>query len=835
MPNEQYPHIKLVRPPEEQIFSSTSSGGRTRIIPERNREAHSAFLISQFRNALQEIESEQNAYDTSRNGMYIEFKSDPGTELFIQSLENMKKKIRLLNVREVKEATLNETTGETEEKIAIYATVFVPKENSNFFLRRIEAYASEIDPRSNKPKNYNLINSIANIRKALLIDSFWSDLKELIPADESKWCEIWLNVDSENVIPSFEELLIKHGIQANSGTIIFPERAVKIVNVNRQQLELLSRHSDYIAEYRQAKESALLWTEMTNRDQSEWAQDLVNRLNIDDQANVSICILDHGVNNGHPLLSPILANADCQSIRSEWGTHDHHPIGHGTLMSGIAAYGDLEECMASAANINLNHRLESVKIIPLRGENPPELWGHVTSQGISLAEINAPDRKRIICMALTASDTRDRGRPSSWSAAVDNITSGAINGQQRLVLISAGNAENFARRGNYPDSLLTDSIHDPAQSWNALTVGAYTSLYEITDPDLAGYTPIAPNGGLSPFTTTSSVWEDKWPIKPEIVMEGGNLAEDHTLITECPDLGKLTTNHEPLIAQLAYFNMTSLATAQASWFAAQIQVAYPSFWPETIRALMVHSATWTDTLLAQFRVSLDNKSHIKSLMRICGYGVPSLQRALYSASNSLTLIAEAEIMPFYKVGSNYKTKDMHLYDLPWPTEALQSLPPETEVEMRITLSYFIEPGPGEIGWKDKYRYASHILRFDLNSPGEEKNDFIQRINRAARDEDNEHPGTESAASHWIIGARIRNKGSIHSDIWKGTAADLAASNLIAVYPGVGWWRERKNLNKWNKRSRYSLIVSISTPSQEIDIYTPVAVQVSSRIPVAVEI
>ena len=48
--------------------------------------------------------------------------------------------------------------------------------------------------------------------------------------------------------------------------------------------------------------------------------------------------------------------------------------------------------------------------------------------------------------------------------------------------------------------------------------------------------------------------------------------------------------------------------------------------------------------------------------------------------------------------------------------------------------------------------------------------------------------------------------------------------MIAVYPAIGWWRERHGLGKWNKRTRYSLVVSIRTPGVETDIYTPVAVQ-----------
>jgi hypothetical protein len=151
--------------------------------------------------------------------------------------------------------------------------------------------------------------------------------------------------------------------------------------------------------------------------------------------------------------------------------------------------------------------------------------------------------------------------------------------------------------------------------------------------------------------------------------------------------------------------------------------------------------------------------------------------------------------------------------------------------MRITLSYFVEPSPGEVGWKDRYRYASHGLRFELNGPGENEADFVARINRKARDDD-EHPGTEGATDHWTIG-EARNVGSIHSDIWTGTAVELALSNLIAVHPSVGWWRERQHLNRYNRRTRYSLVVSFSLPGQEIDIYTPVAVRLG--IPVNVEI
>lgn len=822
MPVQKYPHIKITVSPSTQDFITGKALRGSVNIPKRNREEHGQRLRTQLRTALNNIQEdlERNHLTKTRQGIYLEFKGDARKDLITKSLEDDRANIRLLNVH---------TNQENE---VVTATVFIPNTKREFFSEKLRQYIEE-DTTGGQPKNKPMINSISEISKALM-ESFWSDAPNLIPEEESEWCEVWLRVDSpEEDVQAFESLLEEHNIQSTPNVINFPERAVKIVNVNREQLVLLSRYSDHIAEYRLAKESALLWTEMPPREQADWADELLTRIETNQDSDTSICILDTGVNSGHSLLSPVLGTSDCHTVDAVWDTYDHD--GHGTMMAGIATYGDLERSATTTGTVLLQHKLESVKILPPPPEeNPSRLWGAITSQGISLAEIQAPNKKRVICMAIASNDTRDEGRPSSWSAAVDTITSGAEDEIKRLMILSAGNTEveEFTNPANYPDILITDSIHDPAQSWNAITVGAYTSLHNITDPTLTGYTPLASRNTISPFTTTSSVWEDQWPIKPEIVMEGGNLAVDNTFITECEDLSMLTTHFEPHRGHFTDFRMTSLATAQASWFAAQIQVKYPDFWPETIRALMVHSAKWTDELIAQFNIDMSSKASIKELLRICGYGVPSLERSLHSASNSLTLIAEEEIQPFAKEGSDCKTKDMHFHELPWPKEVLQSLPPETAVEMRVTLSYFIEPGPGEIGGKDKYRYASHMLHFEINSPGETEDELIRRINKKARNAENGKPDTKSAANHWVIG-QARDKGSIHSDIWEGTAAELSDSNKIVIYPGIGWWRERKRLGKYNKKTRYSLVVSISTPSEDVDIYTPVLAQV--EIPVGIEI
>ena len=823
---ERFRHIFLAGPSHTQGFTNPRRGGSAPRLPDRDdRARHSTYLQQRLQEAWQEVDQQRQAvvYE-GRHGAYFEFESEPGFDLAIQSLENLRSRIRLLNVRK-------EGVEESERTLA---TVYVPLDKRNYFLQKMTDYVEpDKNTKSGNPRNMKLVNSISDIRHAVLA-SFWRiDERDLMPGEDPEWIEVWLGSDQEELeeaIARFETLLGSFEIEMATGALKFPERVVKLIRVNRSQLEQLIQSSDDIAEFRLAKEVASFFIELENQDQLNLVRALLGRTRFDADTNVAVCILDTGVNNGHLLIRPVLDDADLHTVVPAWGTNDHK--GHGTLMAGAAAYGDLLTILNNSWPVRVVNRLESVKILPPPpAENPKELWGYRTVQGISRAEIQAPQRKRITCLAVTSTDDRDRGRPSSWSAAIDESTSGYGDDIQRLIIISSGNIENSNNWRNYPEDNLTNEVHDPGQAWNALTVGAYTEKTRIVAPSLNNYIAIAPSGGLSPYSTTSTTWYSrKWPIKPEVVFEGGNVARGpNDSIIDTEDLQLLSTYYQPQNRQFAPFCATSAASAQASWMAAQIQVQYPNAWPETIRALIVHTANWTDTMRQQF-LRDESKSAYARLLRICGYGVPNLERALYCASNSLTLISQATIQPYDRRKNVYVTREMDLYNLPWPRDILSELG-GIQLQMRITLSYFIEPGPGEIGWENRYRYASHVLRFDVNGPGESENEFVRRINYQARD-DGEPPGTVGPRDKWVIGD-ARNVGSIHSDIWRGTAADLASSNLIAVYPAVGWWRERKHLNRWNRRCRYALIVSIHAPDLEVDIYTPIAVQVGLAIPIEV--
>jgi hypothetical protein len=219
------------------------------------------------------------------------------------------------------------------------------------------------------------------------------------------------------------------------------------------------------------------------------------------------------------------------------------------------------------------------------------------------------------------------------------------------------------------------------------------------------------------------------------------------------------------------------------------------------------------------------------LLRTFGYGAPVPELLFYSAQNNLTLVAEDTIQPFFRPqGGDVKSYDIKYHELPWPRDELLALPFDTPVEMRITLSYFVEPSPGERGWDRKYGYASHGLRFKVIRPTESLAEFKLRINAHDRDEDYDEDHANETGK-WDLGVTGPTNGSIHSNVWRGSAAELASRSYVAIHPTIGWWRTRAAENRFERSVRYTIIVSIFTPSTDVDIYTPVAVQVGVEVPI----
>ena len=93
--------------------------------------------------------------------------------------------------------------------------------------------------------------------------------------------------------------------------------------------------------------------------------------------------------------------------------------------------------------------------------------------------------------------------------------------------------------------------------------------------------------------------------------------------------------------------------------------------------------------------------------------------------------------------------------------------------------------------------------------------------------------TGGADAGWTIGERLRTRGSLLSDSWSGTAAQLANRGQLAIFPAMGWWRNRPTHGRFERAARYSLVVSIEAPAVEQDLYASVAQQIGVPVAIAV--
>ncbi|MGZ0212670.1 MAG: S8 family peptidase [Actinomycetales bacterium] len=784
-----------------------------------------------------------------RAGAYIVFRSFPDLEMVLKSLDP-------------------QGSGEQPELVAVseevanvgtvqMATVYVPEGTKGYFLSRLDRYIETSG--LEKATNAALVEGIESIRKAT-IRELWTDRRSLFPPEDGSraWWEVWLRKRDGESLLRFTNYAEEHGFATSSHYLGFGDRTVVLLHASASELGRMFASMDDIAELRRPHDVASVITQMPAIDQAAWVDDLLSRLHAADAEAPVVCVLDTGVQDGHPLLEGSLATDDVHVADVSWPSRAVH--GHGTEMAGLALYGDLHEALVDSAEVHLLHRLESVKFLPDGGSNERDLYGAITARSVDRPEIQAAERPRVFMLAVTVPQpewdaeslsTRqvEDGKPTSWSATVDALSYGRgiddsdpkftyLDRNQpakpRLFVVSAGNIRDIVPTDRPLDRSDLEPVEDPAQAWNALTVGAFTDKVDMNGslPMFDGYSPLVERGQLSPTSRTSVTFDrQKWPFKPDVVAEGGNVAvsPDATGVDTPESLAVLTSRLQ-LLGQGSFTTTrdTSAATAQVASIAADIMATYPTLWPETVRALVVHSAEWTPAMLSEIS-SAANRTEKVSRLRRYGMGVPSAERALRSATDALTLVSEAQIHPFKREGSSNSgtAREMNLHSLPWPRAQLEELG-DVDVRMRVTLSYFVEPNPSDRGWNGRYAYPSHGLRFAVRRPAESVDDFRKRINTKARvDGETRLRLSGNSERRWLFGTtQQQSAGSLHTDIWTGPAAELANKEAIAVYPVAGWWKDRAAYDQSAQGVRYSLVVSIESPAVEVDLWTPVKQQIA---------
>lgn len=387
-----------------------------------------------------------------------------------------------------------------------------------------------------------------------------------------------------------------------------------------------------------------------------------------------IAILDSGLSSGHPLLASAVGEATAIPQALGDGADAH---GHGTLVGGIALYGDVAACI-EAGVFAPELRLFSVRVLneDCRFDDTSLI---TTQMREAITYLNATYGCRIFNLSLGDDSLPYRGgKVSPWASILDTLA----RELDIVIVVPAGNFTYQIRADEFPDAhcqrfphyLLEDEarIIEPATGAIVLTVGALSHSARLPLGAGARNVAVRPiSGADEPSSFTRSGPGLGGSIKPELCDFGGNRAYDGRLRQVRPfnELSLVSLNREYLQHLFAADSGTSLAAPRVAHTAARLLATFPNVSSNLIRALLASSASVPPASLNRLAGLAD-----EAVLRICGYGVPDLERAQTSDENRVVLFSDNQI------GHDR----FHIYEVPIPQSFLDRRELRT---IEITLAY----------------------------------------------------------------------------------------------------------------------------------------------------
>jgi hypothetical protein len=365
----------------------------------------------------------------------------------------------------------------------------------------------------------------------------------------------------------------------------------------------------------------------------------------------TVGVIDSGLQSIDPLAALIEDGIDLTSTAYAWDE-----MQHGTAIAGIIAFGDQFYINPDQPSYSAKAKLIGIKA--LHNENDPldiqaildAIHACILGYGTKLFNLSLNlDRFK-----------KYNERHSLFAYELDKL---AFE-EDVLIFISAGNfaedslldildEEDLFGDHDYPfffdnadsQSLVhvceDTNLFAPAESMNNITVGALAGNLDLT-ADNSDKTPL----NLYPSYYTRKYHYDKVRSKeslgvtikikqlnkPDFVFDGGDYANDDSAFDV------LSTDR-----QRGYYKTsgTSLSTPFITSYAAEILRAYPTLKAQTIKALLINSASYkTLEKLPEFSNNKDDKYLLK---RLCGFGTPIKSDLIKTSNNSITYIIEDEI------------------------------------------------------------------------------------------------------------------------------------------------------------------------------------------------
>ena len=553
------------------------------------------------------------------------------------------------------------------------------------------------------------------------------------------------------------------------------------------------------------------------------------------EGNCGVLVIDSGVQGGHPLIGPALGEAEVFPDRENrvvtGGPEDGDTFtpGHGTAVSGIALYSNVNQCIQELT-FQPETWLFSARVTDENNEyDPDELLENQLRRAVEYF-INAYPNCKVINFSLGDPRLvfREGQKQFSLAALFDKL---AYEYQHKnlVFVISAGNynyeaeSHELALR-DYPHYLLSDEarVIEPATAAIALTVGSLSAGTENAQyPDDAGRRAIARvNGYPSPFTRTGFGVDGM--VKPDVVEFGGDFVIDgQRLIENEPGVAVITLAKDFTGRLFRAICGTSFAAPRIANMAARLFTQYPNASSNLIRALIANSAQLPDEIPDAFPD--DTAQDKQNRLKVYGYGQPDLSRAQFSTENRVVLLEDDVFIP---VGN------FQMYEIPTlPDDFLQ-----TQGTRTLSIALAFDPptrptrGDSYLGVTMEFHLFKNIDRATI------VNAFVN-----ASRSDSPDDFTEISLSS----LRNRHGNGIFVDLWpkgnqrkKGTLqkGQIEISSRARGYDQGPLYLVVSCNRKWAKSEeisvqRYALVASLSHSNTEVDLYNQLRLrtQVAQRL------
>jgi hypothetical protein len=514
-----------------------------------------------------------------------------------------------------------------------------------------------------------------------------------------------------------------------------------------------------------------------------------------------VAIFDTGVNSAHPLLEPVVvyraASPDTLGLNDVYG--------HGSRVCGIAAYGDVRNCLENGV-FQSSVRILSGKVINDQGNLDDRRL--IASQINELVRLFHARGCRIFNLSIGDRLSQyGGGRVGQWTAVLDDLAR-ELN---VLFVISAGNysyqpiSHPEEHHTSYPTYLFggKNRIFEPATAANALTVGAvaHAAAIPASSANNVGLRPIAGVGEPAPFTCAGLGVNGS--VKPDLCDDGGNilysgLAQNLVRVAESEIF---TTNHDYLRSLFTTACGTSCAAPLVTHKAALVLRAFPTASANLIRAFLASSAQVPEPSLRR----LHNES-VETILSVCGYGIANAEMAALSDSNRVILYAEGEI----------KMDWFCVYEVPIPVEYSQ-----TKGRRRIAVTLAFDPPTRHS--RSAYLGVEMAFRLIRGKSLEWVRDHFRKRDVLAEGKAETLGGRYNC--EFDIGPTIRERGTLQRGVFKMIANpshEYGDTYYLVVRCERQWYTDEF------AKQRFAVVVELAH-SEDVRLYERVVQRVGVRV------